>query len=77
MSATENGGPAFPISLPGWGDNGAIGLSMRDYFAAKAMAAMLGHLNLAKTMAECESMSAKIPRSAYAIADAMLAERAK
>ena len=30
----NSGGPAFPISLPGYGDNGASGMTLRDYFAA-------------------------------------------
>ena len=42
MNETNTGGPAFPVSIPGWGDNGAHGMTLRDYFAAKAMAAMLG-----------------------------------
>jgi hypothetical protein len=31
------GGPAFPISIPGVGDNGGGGMSLRDYFAGQAL----------------------------------------
>ena len=69
----NDGGPAFP--------NGAFhlidGMSLRDYFAAKAMQGLIsacdsggiwtgaGDLNLNKTMTE----------TAYAVADAMLKAR--
>lgn len=36
-SVYDNGGPAFPISIPGCGDNGAEGMSLRDYFAAQVL----------------------------------------
>lgn len=35
------GGPAFPISIPGYGDNGCAGMSLRDWFASQAMASMV------------------------------------
>lgn len=64
----SDGGPAFPESYigvdrphEGIGD----GMTLRDYFAAKAMPGCMG-----KTWAEIASC-------AYALADAMLAERAK
>lgn len=34
--AIDNGGPAFPVSLPEWGDNGASGMTLRDHFAVSA-----------------------------------------
>ena len=36
METINDGGPAFPISLPGFGDNGAHGMSLRDYMAVHA-----------------------------------------
>ena len=42
MSSINDGGPAFPISIPGFGDNGASGATLRDYFAAKAMPQWFG-----------------------------------
>lgn len=79
----KDGGPAFPSEcdayqigieeakrVPFTGTH--PGMSLRDYFAAKAMQAMVGEylakgpLNIAETADE-----------AYAFADAMLAEREK
>ena len=65
----EDGGPAFPHTETG--DCGLRpGISMRDYFAAKAMQAhIVGHSEFAdtnkRTIAEC----------AYDMADAMLEAR--
>lgn len=69
----DEGGPAFPSAKPPecWGDDDR-GMTLRDYFAAKAMQGMLaGDIDEFvkaipnKTAAEC----------AYTIADAMLAQR--
>lgn len=83
MSAHDNGGPAFPVECywpageaepsrgvqtgnhSGW----AMGLSLRDYFAAKAMHAMVS-----QRCYPCDDY--ETPRAAYAMADAMLKERA-
>jgi hypothetical protein len=35
------GGPAFPVSITGCGDNGWHGMSLRDYFAAQVMERMI------------------------------------
>ena len=77
MSSTNTGGPAFP-SLPivkefeGKRLTMTEGLTMRDYFAAKAMQGLMGRVwgelppeELFKTWAT----------SAYAVADAMLKAR--
>ena len=45
-------------------------LTLRDYFAAKAMAALCSH---SMTKQQCEN----VPRHAYWIADEMLREREK
>jgi hypothetical protein len=71
----DDGGPAFPISLPGWGDNGASGMSLRDYFAAKA-------LPFACELAPDEAMGDPtfpdfLAMLSYKMADAMLKARAK
>ena len=68
MSDTNTGGPAFPST-----SNGmllSIGMTLRDYFAAKAMQAMLAHPNSSDT-AGPESYAA----AAYKMADAMLKAR--
>lgn len=58
----------------------ALGMTLRDYFAAKAMQALVsGDIgDLAdKDGEEGEPVVAYLARTAYYIADAMLAERAK
>ena len=68
MTKKNDGGPAFPpMHDP---DTHASGMTLRDYFAAKAMQGMYA----------ADSSSSVIPleskvRQAYAAADAMLAER--
>lgn len=52
------------MNIPEWG------MSLRDYFAAKAQAGMLANYNVINTPEHVAQM-------AYAHADAMLAERAK
>lgn len=80
MSAIKDGGSAFPVAgFHEYLGNGVTrftiapggGMSLRDYFAAKAMhAVMTGSKawNHVKT-------SAEIAEAAYLIADAMLAAR--
>ena len=78
----RDGGPAFPVECywpageaepsrgvqtgnhSGW----AMWLSLRDYFAAKAMQAMVSQ--------RCYPCDYETPRAAYAMAAAMLKERA-
>lgn len=86
MSAANNGGPAFPEAglsgLPnGEFIHGQAGMTLRDYFAAKAdMApynprqALESKLDRPVTIAELADYIAKIR---HIEADAMLAERAK
>jgi hypothetical protein len=79
MSAQDNGGPAFPDSVavgPAGDLYGSTGMTLRDYFAAKAMQAMI-----TKSSGQ-DSTGGKagvplIAGYAYEFADAMLAERAK
>lgn len=69
MSKTD-GGPAFP-SRPADMESG---MTLRDYFAAKAMASLIGHLpNLSGR--EGESRKETVARQAYDMADAMLKAR--
>lgn len=69
-----DGGCAFPIT-ESMDDNSArvssYGMSMRDYFAAAALNAGLIHYGLSAGNEGAEA------RNAYAMADAMLAERSK
>jgi hypothetical protein len=65
-----NGGPAFPVPMFSVGhakyEAQQQGLSLRDYFAAKAMQALLTR----KPMSGAEQA-----REAYIVADAMLKAR--
>jgi hypothetical protein len=72
MSEINTGGPAFPDgSTNEWGNATRGGMTLRDYFAAKAMQGVLASpLLTAKTD---EELSA----SCYKMADAMLKAREK
>ena len=63
----NDGGPAFPVHYEI--DSRREGMTLRDYFAAKAMEAML----------RCVSDAGEndLAGASYDMADAMLAERAK
>jgi hypothetical protein len=70
MSKDKTGGPAFPVAeLDGDGEflRQYTGLTMRDYFAAKAMQGMLAN----KWNQNYESWA----QHAYMMADAMLEAR--
>jgi hypothetical protein len=69
MSKTNNGGPAFPANF--YDDKGHFieatdGMTLRDYFAANAMQAIVGLDN-------CDDEDCA--KQAYALADAMLKAR--
>ena len=75
--SNKTGGPAFPVPLDTammanlGPSTGAMGMTLRDYFAAKAMQGILTDPSW-KGFVET-SMAAM----AYEVADAMLAERNK
>lgn len=64
MSKDSNGGPAFPLEDTSW-RNAHEGMTLRDYFAAKALQAIAD---------PCHSPELFANR-AYEIADAMLKAR--
>lgn len=73
MSEKDNGGPAFP----GCGDLNDfptinLGMSMRDYFAAKAMQ---GILSDPAVRIDGDGLKTSIAIESYLIADAMLKAR--
>ena len=70
MSDTD-GGPAFPLSGEYVGQDRTTGMSLRDYFAAHAVAA----LQLRLTTGDAETETRAIANYAGRIADAMIAER--
>ena len=85
MSITNNGGPAFPCleaTVTGIDSDGQEridteahgGMTLRDYFAAKALAPMIEN----QTKGSCQyGNEQQIAARAYTFADAMIAERAK
>lgn len=78
--ADPKGGYAFPVS---WGDGTVpdFGMTLRDWFAGQALGSVLivtaQGLNRPEPKFAGEKVSAVLAREAYAIADAMMAEREK
>jgi hypothetical protein len=64
----NTGGPAFPVGLEAFGED-KTGMTLRDYFAAKAMQAFLSRDS------SCTSPDEIIAQDAYNTADAMLKAR--
>jgi hypothetical protein len=81
MSNIDNGGPAFPGQV----DHGAagiesfVGMTLRDYFAAKAMSAVItNRLEEARTSGNTyknPTLSEIFAEDCYIVADAMLKAR--
>ena len=70
MSKINTGGPAFPYAFPdkpGDDFNVAFGMTLRDYFAAKAMQGLLSGTTTNDGLA--------IVKDAYKMADSMLKAR--
>jgi len=59
--------------------DGAVGMTLRDYFAAKAMQGMLSDMNAVGKIADKtgQLLDVMIAKAAYGQADAMLKERSK
>ena len=81
--STNDGGPAFPhtsvesrhsdsapYEMTGIETTTTDGMSLRDYFAAKALAALISHRDLRDSVEEI-----KVAKEAYGYADAMLEAR--
>lgn len=79
MSTKDDGGPAFPYSaLCPEGPmvyKDSEGMTLRDYFAAKAMAAMIGTVALPCMTGLACGLDDACAKAAYAMADAMLETR--
>jgi len=75
----RDGGDAFPspgVVMPAGDQQGAYeGMSMRDYFAAKAMAGMVVREILGNDDDGIERIAKRMATVAYGIADAMLEAR--
>lgn len=71
----ETGGPAFPNEgFNGWGEP-QEGMTLRDYFAAKAMCIAWEAYDKGYMLIVDESVIASVAKAAYQQADAMLAAR--
>ena len=75
MSNTDNGGSAFPFG--DYTNGGEQGMTLRDYFAAKAMAAIINSFTNDEIgqIANGEVRLVGTPKAAYIFADAMLEAR--
>lgn len=81
----QSGGPAFPGTYNARSDQGRgavreyhdTGMTLRDYFAAKAMQGMLANGDWVDRMAERSGIEPDIciSKAAYEVADSMLAAR--
>jgi hypothetical protein len=69
MINEQTGGPAFPHTLPG--HQIEKGMTLRDYFAAKAMQALI----IASGPSPAGGWPTYAERTAYTIADSMLKAR--
>lgn len=78
MSEIENGGPAFPNmpADPSAYSEWDYGMTLRDYFAAKAMQGLGQNMRFTKETSIEDDMS-KLADTCYALADAMLKARTK
>lgn len=75
----KNGGYAFPVGIPSANDEGWLneGMTLRDYFAAKAMQGIFSNTNVV-CFEEIKDLDRQcIPEIAYGVADAMLEVREK
>jgi hypothetical protein len=70
MNNTNTGGPAFPVDETALVRN-LQGMTLRDYFAAKAMQALI----IANGPAPTGGWPTYAERTAYTVADAMLKAR--
>lgn len=82
MGEAKDGGPAFPLSVPlavEGGEAHAVsrGMSLRDWFAGQSVAAITESAQRhARSFDSGDEMASSIARTAYGVADAMLAARA-
>jgi hypothetical protein len=78
MSNKDNGGPAFPVTMPAGeaykGHAEFDGMTLRDYFAAKAMQACLSSTKGMFGVGYKDN-NANMAMASYSIADAMLEAR--
>lgn len=71
----ETGGPAFPITTENHINFGGLGMTLRDYFAAKAMAGYLTGDAILKDADTADEWLTKTAKASYEMADKMLKAR--
>ena len=74
MSDTNTGGPAFPTPRYERGDMYSLGMTLRDYFAAKAMQTLLSSEYTSQHGLH-EGWMGALAHESYMVADAMLVTR--
>lgn len=73
----NDGGPAFPcVNIVDGEENWSGGMSLRDYFAASVISARFTFSNAPQNIKDRDIIP-EVVSFAYAVADAMIAERAK
>ena len=74
----KTGGPAFPSNNIHHQDGSIVlGMTLRDYFASKAMGRMITHDTIQWCQAHDQDVFEVIAKESYKYADAMLKEREK
>ena len=73
MKMKETGGAAFPLSHQIPSEHCWDGMTLRDYFAAKA----LSTIQVEFTNTTLTKLAAEIAQASYLVADAMITERSK
>lgn len=73
----KTGGPAFPGTEANYGYEGEAGMTLRDYFAAKAMSISWKAMNEGYFEPNGDSLNDQAATCAYQIADAMIRARSK
>ena len=76
MTTKDTGGPAFPFAGSDGHCLNDAGMTLRDYFAAKAMQTLLGS-EYTSEHGLTEGWMREMAHESYMVADAMLAERNK
>jgi hypothetical protein len=71
----DTGGPAFPNEYAN--PNNRTGMTLRDYFAAKAMTTMFYPAIMESIRTDKDLDCGQVAAFAYLMADAMLKERSK
>lgn len=76
MNEIKDGGPAFPnATISGKISMTESGMSLRDYFAAKAMQGLIAIIHSSHASAGSNEGMSAISDTAYGIADVMLKAR--